>query len=94
MTGVPWPSARASRARCSPCSRSTPGRPSRRSWDEAEQHYRTALAMNERSGFRPWLAHTQADYARMLLARGDSKRAEELSELAVANYRELGMATL
>ena len=39
-------------------------------WDEAEQHFQEALAMNTRTGARPWLAHTQHDYAAMLLARG------------------------
>ena len=55
---------------------------------------RTALAMNERMGARPWLAHTQEDYARMLLARddpGDRERAQELLDQALATYRELGM---
>jgi hypothetical protein len=45
-------------------------------------------------GARPWLAHTQSDYARMLLARnhaGDRERALELIEDALATYRELGM---
>jgi len=39
----------------------------------------------------PWLAHTQHDYARMLLARGDDLRGRELLEQALATYRELGM---
>ena len=45
-------------------------------------------------GARPWLAHTQHDYARMLLARdapGDRERAELLLSEALATYRELGM---
>jgi hypothetical protein len=47
-------------------------------------------------GARPWLAHTQSDYARMLLERdgsGDRKRAQELLEAALPIYRELGMAS-
>jgi tetratricopeptide (TPR) repeat protein len=63
-------------------------------FDEAAQHFEYALAMNERMGARPWLAHTQHDYARMLLTRGghaDRRRAEELVEAALATYRELGM---
>jgi hypothetical protein len=50
--------------------------------------------MNTRMGARPWLAHTQDDYARMLLARagpGDRERAQELLDAALATYRELGM---
>ena len=38
-------------------------------WDEAAQHFEDALAMNARMGARPWLAHTQHEYATMLLAR-------------------------
>jgi tetratricopeptide (TPR) repeat protein len=48
------------------------------------------------AGARPWLAHTQDDYARMLLARagpGDRERAQELLDAALATYRELGMET-
>ena len=45
-------------------------------------------------GALPWVAHTQADYARLLLSRnerGDRERARELSAEAVATYRQLGM---
>jgi tetratricopeptide (TPR) repeat protein len=65
-----------------------------KNWDDAEGHFEDGLAMNERMGWRPWLAHTQADYARMLLARdgtGDSQRAAELLDRALVTYRELGM---
>jgi hypothetical protein len=51
--------------------------------------------MNERIGARPWLAHTQHDYAEMLVARGqaaDRDRAEQLHVTAAATYDELGMA--
>ena len=62
-------------------------------WDEAERHFEDALEMNGRIGARPWLAHTQEDYARMLLARGtaDREKALELLAEALATYRELGM---
>ena len=62
--------------------------------DEAERHYEEALASNARMGFRPWLAHTQHDYASMLLARGaggDRERSRQLAGAAVGTYRELGM---
>jgi DNA-binding SARP family transcriptional activator/tetratricopeptide (TPR) repeat protein len=65
-----------------------------RRWDEAMCHFDDALAMNERMGARPWHAHAQADYARMLLARaarGDAERARTLLDQAGATYRELGM---
>jgi DNA-binding SARP family transcriptional activator len=63
-------------------------------WEEAEVHFENAVAMNSRMGARPWLAHTQGDYARMLLARdgpGDRERAQKLLDGALASYRELGM---
>jgi hypothetical protein len=62
--------------------------------DDAARHFEEALAMNRRMGLRPWLAYTQADYARMLLTRdhpGDRTRAGELRAAAAGTYRELGM---
>ena len=53
--------------------------------------------MNTRTGACPWLAHTQHDYAAMLLARGqfgDHTRARTLLEAALATARELGMRAL
>jgi tetratricopeptide (TPR) repeat protein len=66
-------------------------------WDEAEQHFQDASAMNSAMGARPWLAHTQYQYARMLLTRdqaGDSDRAARLLKDALATARELGMRAL
>jgi uncharacterized protein HemY len=63
-------------------------------WQDAELHFEDALAMNQKMGARPWLAQTQEDYARLLLARGspgDRERAQELLDQALATYRELGM---
>jgi DNA-binding NarL/FixJ family response regulator len=68
-----------------------------RRWDDAEQHFQEALAMNARMGARPWLAHTQHDYAAMLLARGqpeDRTQAMTLLEEALATACELGMRAL
>jgi DNA-binding SARP family transcriptional activator len=65
-------------------------------FDDAERHLEAGLAMNERMGFRPWLARTQDDFAEMLRARGeagDEERAEELQAAAVATCAELGMAS-
>jgi tetratricopeptide (TPR) repeat protein len=65
-------------------------------FDDAERHLEAGLAMNERMGFRPWLARTQDDFAQMLRARGeagDEERAEELQAAAVATCAELGMAS-
>ena len=60
-------------------------------WEDAARHFEHALAMNERMGAWPWLAHTQEDFGRMLLERGDSGRGSELISAALATYRELGM---
>jgi tetratricopeptide (TPR) repeat protein len=62
--------------------------------EEAELHFEDAVAMNANMGARPWLAHTQYDYARMLLARDeprDREKAQELRDAALATYRNLGM---
>jgi DNA-binding NarL/FixJ family response regulator len=66
-------------------------------WPDAERHFVAALAMNARQGARPWLAHTQHQYAAMLLARnanGDRERAVGLLDEALAAAREIGMAAL
>jgi DNA-binding NarL/FixJ family response regulator len=66
-------------------------------WPDAERHFEAALAMNARQSGRPWLAHTQHQYAAMLLARnaaGDRERAITLLDEAVAAAREIGMAVL
>jgi DNA-binding SARP family transcriptional activator len=64
-------------------------------YDDAAHHFEAALSMNERIGARPWLAHTQDDYAHMLLVRdepGDAEKARSLLDAARAAYRELGMS--
>ena len=61
---------------------------------KAELHFEDAITLNARMGARPWLAHTQHDYGRMLLAHdevGHSERALELIGQALTTYRELGM---
>jgi tetratricopeptide (TPR) repeat protein len=66
-------------------------------WHEAEQHLYDALTMNRQMGARPWLAHTQYQYARMLLSRdqpGDSEKAQVLIKDALGTARELGMVAL
>lgn len=53
--------------------------------------------MNSAMGACPWVAHTQYQYARMLLARdraGDSEKAATLLKDALATARELGMRAL
>ena len=66
-------------------------------WEEAEAHFEHALEMNARMGARPWLAHTQHQYAGMLLARGqreDRTRAMTLLDEALTIAHELGMQSL
>jgi tetratricopeptide (TPR) repeat protein len=63
-------------------------------WADAERHFDAAIEMNAQMGARPWVSHTQHDYATMLLARdapADRGRALELIAAALTTYRELGM---
>jgi predicted ATPase len=62
--------------------------------EEAAGHFQNAIAMTARMDARPWLAHAQHDYARMLLERdkpGDRESARDLLGGCVAAFRELGM---
>jgi tetratricopeptide (TPR) repeat protein len=62
--------------------------------NEAIAYFQNATAANERMIFRPWLAHTQLDYARTLLARneaGDRARALSMLDQARTTYRTLNM---
>ena len=66
-------------------------------WEDAAQHFEHALQVNARIALRPSLAHTQHDYARMLLLRGDRRdrqRALELLNQSLDTAQELGMNML
>jgi DNA-binding CsgD family transcriptional regulator len=66
-------------------------------WEDAQRHFEDALAMNVRMGARPWLAHTQYQYAIMLLARshpGDDEKAVALLDEALSAAHELEMHAL
>lgn len=66
-------------------------------WDDAEMHFERAIAFDEASSGRPWLARSRFEYAGMLLARGqsgDAVRARALLDAALASARELGMPAL
>jgi class 3 adenylate cyclase/DNA-binding NarL/FixJ family response regulator len=66
-------------------------------WSDAQQHFEEALAMNGRIGARVSLAHTQHDYAAMLLARGeagDRERAADLLRASLESAQEIGMRAL
>lgn len=60
----------------------------------AARHFEDAIATNQRTGARPFVAHSQRDYAFLLLERGqpgDASRARELIASAEATYTQLGM---
>ena len=64
---------------------------------EARRHFEDALEANVRMGARSWVAHTQHDFARMLLTTGqehDLERALELLHAARSTAEELGMPAL
>jgi tetratricopeptide (TPR) repeat protein len=66
-------------------------------YDDAERHFEKALEMNARIRARIWVAHTQHDYARMLVARdqpGDREKAAALAAQALVTAREVGMKPL
>jgi DNA-binding SARP family transcriptional activator len=66
-------------------------------WDAASRHFEEAMRTNGTMGALPWLAHTQHEYARMLLARdgpADRDRAHDLVASAKALAAELGMSAL
>lgn len=65
--------------------------------NDAQRHFDDAIAFNTATGGRPWLAQTQYEYARMLLARrdaGDRRRASDLLRAALGIARDLGMQGL
>jgi DNA-binding CsgD family transcriptional regulator/DNA polymerase III delta prime subunit len=66
-------------------------------WDEAQAHFERAMAFDEASGARPWLAHDRYEHAAMLLERqetGDAQHASGLLDTVLAATRELGMRAL
>ncbi|MDN3520991.1 helix-turn-helix transcriptional regulator [Halomonas ramblicola] len=63
-------------------------------WDTAERHFQTALAMDERTGGWPWLAHDRYHYARLLAQRKQPEPARALVEAALLTAHELGMGEL
>jgi tetratricopeptide (TPR) repeat protein len=66
-------------------------------WDRAEAHFEQSLVADRKLGARPFIAETEHDYARVLLARsrdGDRARAVALIGRALHAARELGMPRL
>jgi class 3 adenylate cyclase/tetratricopeptide (TPR) repeat protein len=63
-------------------------------WEDAERHFEDALAFDQKMNARPWVAHDQYRYAKMLLARGgadDRAKAIGLLQQALKTAEELGM---
>jgi hypothetical protein len=63
-------------------------------WQEAEDHFETAIDANTRLGARSLLACTHVEYARMLFGRGrtrDRVRARDLLDRAAPTATALGM---
>ena len=66
-------------------------------WSAAEEHFDTALQINEKMRARPWQAHTQFDYATMLRRRGkqdDLERSDQLLKEALDAAMNLDMIAL
>jgi class 3 adenylate cyclase len=66
-------------------------------FEEADSYFTAASAAHARLGAPIWLARTQLEWARMLIARGepgDAERARELLEEALTSARELGLANI
>ena len=66
-------------------------------FDEAEDHFATAVRTHERIPAPIWLARTHCEWAAMLLRRGspgDTERANVLLDQALATARELGLTRL
>jgi class 3 adenylate cyclase/tetratricopeptide (TPR) repeat protein len=65
--------------------------------DASAKHFEDALAMNTRTGGRPWVAQTQCDYARMLHELDGPENAERTVQLLADCRRtasDLGMRSL
>ena len=62
--------------------------------DEAVSHLEAAIELNAATGGRIWLAHSQADLARVRLAAGERPAAESLIAASRAAADELGLVVL
>lgn len=66
-------------------------------WTAAEEHFEAALALDESMHAWPWLAHTQHEFAALLLRRdkpADRARAKGLLAAAAETGERLGMRAL
>ena len=66
-------------------------------WNVAQRHFEAALAMDTKTGWRVWLAHSRYCYALMLhrrAAAGDAQHARALLAEALTDSNALGMLAL
>ena len=59
--------------------------------EQADGHYREALALAEKIGFRPMVAHCHRGLAKLHGRRGSGGRNSEHRAIATAMYREMDM---
>ena len=62
--------------------------------DEAEQHFRAAMVLADRSASPVWRAHVQHDWSVLAAAAGDMALASSLARQALDTAMMLGMSTL
>jgi tetratricopeptide (TPR) repeat protein len=67
-------------------------RPDRFDAERAEAHYRRALALAERGGMRPVVAHCHHGLGKLYRRSGNLERAQEHLTTAVTMYGEMGMS--
>ena len=62
--------------------------------EEAATHLRSAIAVDETTGGRPWVAYAQAELAAVLARRGETDEANSLRSEAERTAAELGLGRL
>lgn len=65
-------------------------------WETGARHFEDAIALNREMGASTWLAHTEYEYARMLLARGNQEPERIAALLGDANghAEQIGLRAL
>ncbi len=66
-------------------------------FEEAEEHFELSISQNRRTGAVPWVAHSQYDYAQMLMLQRNPARLDQIRGLVAEAQRvasQLGMVRL
>ena len=66
-------------------------------WESAEQHFQEAIELDSRTRAWPWLAHSQFEYANMLLLTNrvqNRERANALLHESLRAAKNMGMVYL